>query len=319
MINDIIGAIDAHERFLITSHVKLDGDALGSELALYRLLKDLGKDAVIYNQDPTPANYRFLPDEEVIIHTLGDMDAFEVAFILDCSELERVGIEAPRVGSIRTLINIDHHVSNGGFCDLRIIDTMASSTGELILRIIEATGTKVTKEMATNLYTAIITDTGGFRYNNTSPEALAAAGRLVGYGADPQYISECIYENNPAVKLRLMARALSTLSFDHGGAVGFLSVCQGDFEEIQAMPEHTEGFVDLPRSVEGVVVSLLFTEMPGGVFKVSMRSKDAFNVERVARSFGGGGHINAAACRVEGDLETVKNKVLDRIRMFLPS
>ncbi|MCX7634404.1 MAG: bifunctional oligoribonuclease/PAP phosphatase NrnA [Syntrophales bacterium] len=317
MIDDIIKAIYANKRFLITSHVKLDGDALGSELALYRLLKGLGKEVVIYNQDPTPANYLFLPDADQITHTLNYTDEFDAAFILDCSELERVGTEAPRIGAIRNLINMDHHVSNGGFCDLRLIDTDASSTGELVLRLIEAIGATVTKEMATNLYAAILTDTGGFRYNNTTSEALMAAGRLVNYGADPQYISEHIYENNPMAKVQLLARALTTLSFDNGGTVGSLCIRLRDFAELQASPDLTEGFVDLPRTVEGVMVSLLFTEVSGGVVKVSMRSKDSINVERVARSFGGGGHVNAAACRVEGDMETVKVKVLERIRELL--
>jgi len=312
-MKEIIEAIKNKRRFLITSHLKLDGDALGSELALFHLLRDMGKEASIYNEDPTPGNYAFLPGAERIVRDLPPLDGFDAAFVLDCSELDRVGSQAARIAAVRPLINIDHHVSNGGFTPLALVDPRASSTGELVLRLIEALGAPVTGEIATALYTAILTDTGGFRYSNTTPEALVAAGRLVEHGADPQGISQHVYEDNPPAKVRLLARAIQSLTFERDGRVGYLVVLQRDFAETQALAEHTEGFVDIPRSVKGVVVSVLFTEMPDGVFKVSLRSKNAYNVEQVARAFGGGGHMNAAACRIGGGFAEVRRRLMEEI------
>ena len=313
MIQKIVDIINRHQRFLITAHVKLDGDAVGSELAFYLLLRCLGKDATIYNQDKTPDNYRFLPGSDIILNTLPPPDSFEVAFILDCSELDRVGDEALRIGTINTLVNIDHHVSNGGFCEVRLIDPAASSTGELVFRLLTAMKTTITAEMATNLYTAILTDTGGFHYGNTGKDTFIAAGHLVESGANPQWISENIYESYPIGKIRLLAKAMQSLSFDCRDRVGSLVVFHRDFEETGALWEHSEGLVDLPRSVDGVEISILYTELPDGNFKISLRSKGVTNVERVAKGFGGGGHVNAAGCRMEGNIDTVKRRLLEAI------
>ena len=313
MIQKIVDIINRHQKFLITAHVKLDGDAVGSELAFYLLLKGLGKDATIYNQDKTPDNYRFLPGSDIIRNILSPPDSFEVAFILDCSELDRVGDESARIGAVKTLVNIDHHVSNGGFCEVRLIDPTASSTGELIFRLLTAMKTTITAEMATNLYTAILTDTGGFHYGNTGKDTFIAAGHLVESGADPQWISENIYESFPMGKIRLLAKAMQTLSFDCQDRVGSLVVFLRDFEETGALWEHSEGLVDLPRSIEGVEISILYTELPDRNFKISLRSKGVTNVERVARVFGGGGHVNASGCRIEGNIDTVKKRLLEVI------
>lgn len=303
--------------FLITAHEKLDGDALGSELAFWHLLKGMGKEATIYNQDPTPANYRFLPGSDRIVHTLPDPKEFEVAVILDCGDLERVGAEAGRIAAIPSLINIDHHVSNGGFCEAALLDSQASSTGELVFRLAVHMGEPITPAMAAALYTAVLTDTGGFRYGNTSRQALAAAAALVEAGARPQWISENVYESNPPEKLRLLAEVLPTLSLEAGGRVASLTVLQRMFAAAGALPEHTEGFVDIPRTIRGVDVSVLFSELPDGRFKVSMRSKGQVDVEQVARAFGGGGHLNAAACRLEGELPEVRRRIIEGIGAVL--
>ena len=313
MIERIHDIIRANGSFLITSHERLDGDALGSELALCEMLANLGKKAVVYNQDRTPGHYRFLPGSGAILNRLPDTGNFDAAFVLDCSELERVGMEAGRIRQIKTMVNIDHHVSNGGFCEVSLIDPRASSTGELIFRVMAAADIPLTQGIATNLYAAILTDTGGFRYGNTTPESFAAAGRLLESGASPQWISENVYENNPVVKIRLLSRVLETLSFDCDGRVGSMVVSRESLEKTGALPEHTDGFVDMPRTVQGVEVSILFSELPDGRFKVSMRSKGSFNVERIARAFGGGGHLNAAACRVKGDISSVRRRVLAEI------
>lgn len=313
MLQKISELIGRHRTFLITAHERLDGDALGSELALRYMLDRMGKDVTVYNQDPTPENYLFLSGSDLIVHELPPLESFEVAFILDSSELERVGQESSRIAKVPCLINIDHHVSNERFCPTALVDAHASSTGELVCRLVSHMAFTMTREMATCLYTAILTDTGGFRYGNTSRDSLLAAADLVGHGADPQWISENVYETNPPAKIRLLAAVLPTLSIDGGGRVGSLTVTLQALAAAGALPEHTEGFVDLPRTIRGVEISILYAELPHGRFKISMRSKGNVNVERVARAFGGGGHINAAACRVEGELADIRRRVLEEI------
>jgi phosphoesterase RecJ-like protein len=314
MIPKIVEIIKSKHTFLITAHMRLDGDALGSELALYKILTDMGKPAVVYNQDPTPANYLFLPGVNRIGHALGETDHYDAVFVLDCSELDRVGSAADIIGAIKQIINIDHHVSNGGFCDVKLIDPRASSTGELIFRVISQLGIPITADVATNLYAAILTDTGGFRYGNTTKDALTIAGCLVECGAKPQWISQHVYENNPPAKIMLLSRVLQTLTFDLNGKVGSLVVYQRDLDETGALHDHTEGFIDIPRTVEGTMISILYSQISENRFKVSLRSKDDVDIERVARAFGGGGHNNAAACRVDGDIETIKRRILEEIR-----
>jgi bifunctional oligoribonuclease and PAP phosphatase NrnA len=314
MIKEIIEAINEGQSFIITSHVRLDGDALGSELALYLMLQDLGKRAVIYNQDSTPEHYRFLPAAQNIVDEPGDLEQYDVAFVLDCSELTRVGEQAEKIGKTKRLINIDHHISNGGFCGIKLIDARASSTGELIFRLMKEMGVQMTKDICTNLYAAILTDTGGFRYSNTRQDALWAAGTLVEKGADPQWISENIYESDPPAKLKLLAKTLETLSLDMKTKVGSVVVTQKMLQETGSSMDYTDGFVDIPRAVQGIEISVLYSQLNGNCFKLSLRSKGKVNVERVAKKFGGGGHINAAACRIEGDLESIKVKIMEAIK-----
>jgi phosphoesterase RecJ-like protein len=314
MIKEIIEAINKGRSFFITAHVRLDGDALGSELALYLMLHDLGKKAVIYNQESTPAHYRFLPAAQKIVHEPGDIEQYDVAFILDCGELERVGDQAEKIGRIKKLINIDHHISNSGFWEIRMLDAEASSTGEMLFRLMQEMHIKMTKDICTNLYAAILTDTGGFRYSNTRQGALWAAGKLVENGADPQWISENIYESDPPAKLKLLAKTMKTLSLDLERRICSLVVTWQALQETGASVEHTDGFVDIPRAVKGIDISMLYTQLDKDHFKLSLRSKGKVNVEQIAKKFGGGGHINAAACRIEGNIEAVKQQVLEAIK-----
>ncbi|MCX5849472.1 MAG: bifunctional oligoribonuclease/PAP phosphatase NrnA [Deltaproteobacteria bacterium] len=314
MISEIIEAINEGQSFLITAHVRLDGDALGSELALYLMLRELGKNVVVYNQDHTPERYRFLPAEQNIIHNISNVEQYDVGIVLDCSDLARVGDEAENIGKIKKLINIDHHVSNNGFCSLKMLDAHASSTGELLFRLIREMRFKMSKDICTNLYAAIITDTGSFRYSSTTNETLFAAGTLVENGADPQWIAENVYENDSPVRLKLLAKALETLSLDMKNKVGSLVVTQKALLEAGASWEHTEGFVDIPRTVRGIEISILYTQRGDNHFKLSLRSKAKANVEKVAKKFGGGGHIHASSCWMKGDIESIKSQIIKAVR-----
>ena len=314
MISEIIEAINAGRSFLITAHVRLDGDALGSELAMYLMLKKLGKDVVVYNQDHTPERYRFLPSAQNIVHNINNVEQYDVGIVLDCSDLARVGDEEDKIGKIKRLINIDHHISNNGFCLLKMLDAQASSTGELLFRLMREMRFKMSKDICTNLYAAIITDTGSFRYSSTTKETLFAAGNLVNNGADPQWIAENIYESDSPARLKLLAKALETLSLDLKNKVGSMVVTQKALQETGASWELTEGFVDIPRTVGGIEVSILYTQRGDNHYKLSLRSKADVNVEKIAKKFGGGGHIHASACWMKGDIESIKSQIIKAIR-----
>lgn len=314
MTNRIIDIINSCETFLITAHVRLDGDALGSELALWHVLRNMGKKVVIYNQDETPDIYTFLPGSDFIIHGLDSVEIFDAAFVLDCSDFERVGDKAKQIKSIKRIVNIDHHISNNGFSEISLIDSGASSTGEILYRIIEKLGVPVTKDIATNLYTAIITDTGSFHYSNTGYRTFTIAAKLVEAGADPRWIAENIYETKSMEQIQLLKEAFKTLEFHRDIKAGSMSVSQVMLQNANALPEHTEGFVDMIRSIKGVEVALFFQETSGNNYRISLRSKGRINVERIAREFGGGGHVNASACSLEGNIQSVKNKLLNAIK-----
>ena len=314
MIKDIIAVINKGKSFLITSHVKLDGDALGSELALYLMLIKSGKKALVYNEDKTPGHYSFLPAAEKIVHELPFVNQFDVVFVLDCSEIERVGNKAPEIAKIKNIINIDHHISNSGFSPLRLWNGRASSTGELIFRLFEQMDSEMTSDICTNLYAAILTDTGGFRYASTSQDTLWAAGKLVEGGANPQWISENIYESDAPAKIFLLKKTLETMSLDLENHVGSLVVTKKALSEAGATYEHTEGFVDILRSVKGISISVLYTQLDDNLYKLSLRSKGKVDVEKIAKMFGGGGHANASACRIEGDINAIKADILKAIK-----
>ena len=309
ILDKIVDQIAQFRTFLITSHVRPDGDAIGSELALYHMLRGMGKNVTVYNQDGVPSTYQFLPGADVITGTLGNTEHLEAAFLLDCSEIDRVGEEAMRIARVPVLINIDHHISNKAFCEIAWNDSRASSTGEMVFRLAVALGIPITQEVAVSLYTAILTDTGSFRYSNTGRETFAIAAALVERGVDPYTLAEKIYETVPAKKVQLLARALSTLEFHWEGRISSIRVSQQMMREVGASQEHTDNFTDFVRAIEGVEVGVYYNELSDNRFKISLRSKGAINVERIASQFGGGGHERAAACRLEGPFEAIQEKI----------
>lgn len=314
MFNEVIEVINSCAAFLITSHVRPDGDALGSELAIYHALRGMGKDVVVYNQDETPAMYEFLPGSRNIVHSLDSVNGFDAVFVLDCSDIKRVGDKKDKIGSIKKIVNIDHHVSVGTFSEILLVDSTASSTGEIVHRLLNKMGIAINGDIATNIYTAILTDTGSFRYSNTGIDTFRVAADLVEKGADCRYIAENIYETRPVVQIRLMGKVLDTLEFYEGGKVGSICVTQEMLRKEGALPEHTEGFVDIVRSIQGVEIAACYYEVSKNRFKISLRSKGKADVEKIAGKLGGGGHVNASACRIEGNIKTIRRKLLDAIK-----
>ena len=209
-IEQIINEINSGKRFLVATHLNPDGDAIGSALALALALEKMGKEVIVYNRDPVPYQLRFLSSSGRIVHSLEGAGIFDVAFVVDCAELERVHKKFSQMVSAKMWINIDHHLTNESFADISFIDKNACSTGYLVYQIIKALPVELTKEMAENIYTTILVDTGSFRYSNTSNEAFKTAGEMIALGVSPWNVANNIYENQPQVRIELLTNVLNT-------------------------------------------------------------------------------------------------------------
>jgi phosphoesterase RecJ-like protein len=304
-IND---AIRNGNSFLVTTHESPDGDAVGSSLALACYLNDLGKEVVVHFCDPVPDLYLFLPRSETVLQTIPERH-YDCCFVLDVGEFRRAGAAVQQCRTIDSFINIDHHLGCEDFGSYNLIDSTASATGALIHRIIKAAGHPVSTDIALCIYTAVITDTGSFRYSNSNPEAFAIAGEMIGCGVNAWYVAEKLYESQPRKRLELLAEVLPTLAFSSQGDVAAITVTLDMYSRTGSSPEITDGFINYPRSIRGVEVALLFREIKPGSWKVGFRSKGKVDVARLSAAFGGGGHHNAAGCNIDGDLDEVKRRV----------
>ncbi|OEU61131.1 MAG: phosphoesterase [Desulfuromonadales bacterium C00003094] len=316
MIDAILSTIERGQRFLIASHGNPDGDALASTLALAIALSEMGKEVVAYNQDGLSDELSFLPGASLVVDTIAADQSFDAGFILDSGELRRAGSHLKDY--CQTLVNIDHHPHSENFGSIYYVDETACATGALIYRILQAAGHAISQPVATCIYTAILTDTGSFRYSNADPEAFNIAAELVGLGVSPWEVSANIYENRPAEQLRLLTAALDTLIVSDCGRLGALSVTEQMLAETGTGPEHTDGLINYPRSIRGVKVALLFRQASDDCFKVGFRSKGEVNVGELARQLGGGGHHNAAGATLSGDLGTIQQMVFSRLQSLLP-
>lgn len=309
----VVQAIRSHDSFVILEHEKPDGDCVGSGFAMVQALQAMGKQAILVSQDPHPAVYDFLPGRP--FHTreayLDPADfAPQAAIFLDCTDPERAG-EALRFAQDKFLINVDHHVSNSRFGDVHLVRPDASATGEIVYSLIEALGVEITLDIATCIYVAIVTDTGGFRYQNTSGECLRVAASLLDKGVAAWGIAEQIFETRSASSVLLLGSALSTLKLYRCGKIAAITVTREMMKAAGAAPEETEGIIGYPRSLTGVEVALLFREDPSGKgFHVSFRSRSRVDVSAVAVSLCGGGHPRAAGAFLQGDIDKVTEEVL---------
>lgn len=307
----------AGQRFLISSHENPEGDAIGSILALGLALREQGKEVVILNQDPTPETLSFLPGAEEIIHRAPVNSAFDAAFALDCGDKKRLGEEFAKVEKIDKIINLDHHQSNKYFGDLNFIDPAASSTAEIIYDLLRAMRVPLGPAVAENIYVGLLTDTGSFRYANTTPKTFTVARNCLLAGVDPWKVAEKVYEAQPLPRLLLLPLVLETLEVAAGGRVSSVIVSQQMMAQTGASVALTEDFINFPRSLKGSEVALLFREVTPVKYRVSLRSRGAVDVSRIAAEFQGGGHPQAAGCTVEGTLSEVKAKVFKRVQEAL--
>jgi phosphoesterase RecJ-like protein len=316
--------IETHDRFLVTTHVRPDGDALGSEVGMAGLLRQKGKDVRVVNASRTPPRYDFLDPDQVLFEHFGTSAAAnaledrEVLVILDLSAWSQLGDMAGWVrGFAGPRVVIDHHVSQDDLGATFFKDASAEATGTLIVRAIKALGGTFTTEVATGLLTAIAMDTGWFRHPNTKSETLRTVADLMESGAEIDGIYRLLFERNTLGRLRLMGETLAALRTDAGNRVAYTTVTRESLARTGAIPQDTEDLVDFTVSLEGVEVGLLFLEQLRGGVKLSIRSRNGLDCERLAARFGGGGHRAAAGAMLPEPIGDSVKHVLDAVREAL--
>ena len=316
-LSETAAAITESRSIVLACHVNPDGDALGSLLGLALALIPLGKDLVCLSQDGVPDILRFLPGTERIVQTT-DVPAFDLALVVDSGELARVGETVkPLVARARRIVDIDHHVTAGAFGDIRVLDARAASTAEIVYALLQTLGTPITQDIATCLFTGIITDTGSFRFQNVTPNTLRVAANLLEAGAPPAHISENVFDNRTFAATRLLGLALSALSQTPDGQVIWTHITAQNFRTLGATDQDTEGVVNYVRGVRGAEVGILFREMEGGSIRVSLRARESVNVAEIAARFGGGGHRMASGCTLDVPLAEAEQAVVSAVQQAL--
>jgi len=301
----------ARHRFLITSHLKPDGDSIGSQVALAFALRALGKEVRVVNSDPAQPGLLPFPgvsDIEIASQVEGEFDA---VIVLECSELGRTGV----AGLERFfIINIDHHAGNTMYGAVNWFDAGAAACGEMVFDVIRSLDVPLTKEMAMHVYVAILTDTGSFHFSSLSPRTFDICRQALEAGADPVWIARTVYDNNSIGRIKLSSAILSTLEVDPSGRLATIRLDREMARTTGGSYDDLEGLINEPLTVKSVLAVAFFKEWEPGVYRVSLRSKGEVDVRAVAQEFGGGGHKNAAGCTVTGDLAAVCGRVVPPIQ-----
>ncbi|MBP6963305.1 MAG: bifunctional oligoribonuclease/PAP phosphatase NrnA [Armatimonadetes bacterium] len=306
--------ISRNAGFLIAGHVKPDGDSLGCMCALGLGLRSLGKRVTMLSPEGVPGIYAFLPGTDGIVTSLPEGDASEVAVIVDCEGPDRLGDARDAVLRCSAVVRIDHHPGGDLDAPLSLVDTESASTAEVLLTVLRAVGVKTTPEIATCLLTAIVTDTGSFRFSNVRAATLRTAADLVEAGASLHEIAYHVYDTRTYSSVRLLGLVLSTVRTASDGRIAYARVTREHLAAAQAADADTEGIVNYVKGVLGADVGLLFREAPDNTIRVSLRCRDGLDVSRVARMFGGGGHTVAAGCTIETPLDEAERLVIGAVR-----
>jgi phosphoesterase RecJ-like protein len=307
VLSQVVELIENKRVFGITTHVRPDGDGIGSSLGLCWLLRSLGKEAEVIVSDGIPSSYLVLPGSGDIARVSEINGKYDAVFVIECSDITR-----PHIANLESqlVVNIDHHATSEHFGNINWIDSTASAVGEMIYNLCKAVGGRITREIAECLYMALVTDTGSFHFSNTTDRTLKVASELVKVGVKPAMISEAVYNSYPWSRIELMSQVLSTVRRDESGRVAFMRQTLGMRESSGMTDGDNNGFVNIPLAAKDVLASIYMREVEPGRFRVSLRSKGDINVARVAGLFGGGGHHNAAGCRVEGDWDARERELV---------
>lgn len=308
-------AIKKFKRFLITSHINPEGDAIGSQVAMAYLLKKLGKQSVMLDDSPVPNLLRFMKGTEDISKEMPHDFNFQAVIILDSPDMARIGRVSEYIKKDSVIINIDHHISNVNFGKFNWVEPDFSSVGEMVYDLFKAFKVKIGLDEAISLYAAIMTDTGSFRYSNTSSKIHHIVAELIDIGVKPYEMHSRIYETSSIEDTNLLGESLQTMKLTEDGKVAWLWVTKDMLKKTKASLEGTEGIINFARSIDGVEIAVLFRETGTDErVKVSFRSKGKADVNKLAASFGGGGHPTASGCTVLGKLEDVEKKVLEKAK-----
>ncbi|MDO8602311.1 MAG: bifunctional oligoribonuclease/PAP phosphatase NrnA [Candidatus Omnitrophota bacterium] len=311
-------AIKKFNKFLITSHINPEGDAVGSQVAMAFLLRKLGKEAFMLDDSPVPGSLQFIKGTEEISKEMPHDFDYQAVIILDSPDLARIGRINEYIKKDAVIINIDHHVSNINFGKFNWVEPEFSSAGEMVYDLFKAFKVKITLDEAIALYAAIMTDTGSFRYSNTSSKTHRIAAELIDIGVEPYDMHSRIYETSSIQDINLLGESLQTMKLTEDGKIAWLWVKKEMLKKTKASLEGTEGIISFPRSIGGVEIAILFRETgTEDRVKVSFRSKGKVDVNKLAAEFKGGGHPTASGCTVFGKIEEVENKVLEKAKEML--
>ena len=298
MLSQVVELIETKHRFGITTHIKPDGDGVGSSLGLCWLLRSLGKEAEVIVHGDVPIAYRTLPGADEIRDVKVVDNEYDAVFVIECSDLDRPGIAGLQN---EFTVNIDHHTTSEHFGTINWIDSTASAVGEMIYNLCKAIGGRITKDIAECVYMALVTDTGSFHFPNTSDRTLKVASELIKAGAKPAKIGEAVYNNYPWSRIELMRQVLDTVKRDDTGRIAMLRQTIAMKDLAGAVDGDNNGFVNIPLAAREVVAVVYMREVGKNQFRASLRSKGDINVAKVAEKFGGGGHKNASGLSIEGD------------------
>ncbi len=314
--SDIQRLIEDAREIGCLAHKDADADSLGSALAFAEALREMGKSVHTVVPSPLPRALTYLPGYATIVE---DPPALDLLFTFDCATVHRFGDKAELVERVAHVINVDHHASNDGFGEINVVDTAASATGQVVYRLLRAMGCPISPETATNLYAALLTDTGGFRHENTTEDALRLGADLVGLGADAGWIALKSYKSRTVAQLLLEGMAVARSQTESGGRLIWSEITTAMLEETGTTLQEAEGVIDQLQTVEPMKIAVLFKEAGPHLTKISVRSRDEIDATRVCTPFGGGGHRRAAGAELREPLETARQRVLDVARALLGS
>jgi phosphoesterase RecJ-like protein len=315
-MNSIIKQFNNSNQILVVTHAHPDGDAIGSLIAMGLSLEALNKKITLYCESLIPAVYRFLPEVHRVVKKVGHLN-YDLAVVLDCGDLSRVGQAVSFVKQIPVIVNIDHHITNTRFGHLQLIDTSACATAEIVYRLIKQMGLSFSRPVATSIYTGILADTGSFRFSNTNREAFAICQEMVEIGVDPHNIAQHVYGTYSLSRIKLLNLALDSIELSENGKLSIMTLTKKMFDETHTQPEDVDGLINYAQRIEDVEVAALIQEHHNGKnksrtanrFHVSLRSDGAVDVAAIASLFGGGGHASAAGFSIESTLSNIKSRI----------
>jgi bifunctional oligoribonuclease and PAP phosphatase NrnA len=316
VVGDIRQVLDRARVIACLAHKDADADSLGSALGFALSMRSMGRDVRVVVPSPLPTMLEYLPGFDTISEEAADIGAL---FTFDCATVGRFGDKQELIRHTDTVVNIDHHVSNEGFGTINLIEATASATGQVVHRLLTTLGAPVTADVATNLYAALFTDTGGFRHENTTERALRLGADLVAAGADPGWVALKSYKSRSVPQIKLEGLAVARLHTEFDGRLVWSQITQAMLDEAGADMMESEGVIDQLQSIDTMEIALLFKENSPGVTKVSVRTRDPYDATAVCRPFGGGGHHRAAGAELHEPLAVFEPRVLDVARELLRS